>query len=105
MALLVLSAASLARRANSECGNNARARERRRIYHRIARCPRNCRYALAGFAMSAPTLPGLFGPSTPRAHKRVRQVSREIYRRRRADDVARAAAGRETKRGQALRIL
>jgi hypothetical protein len=52
-----------------------------------------------------PVLPELFGPRVPRAHKRARSTSREVYRLQRAADVARAKAGRETRTGQALRIL
>jgi hypothetical protein len=49
------------------------------------------------FTLSAPE------PRQPR--KRVRQVSREAYRQRRALDVALEAAGHESARGKVLRLL
>ena len=56
-------------------------------------------------AVQQPALPDVFGPRIPQAHKRARQTSREVYRLQRDKDKARAAAGRETRAGQALRIL
>lgn len=54
---------------------------------------------------SQPALP-MFGQDTPRkVWKRQRQTAREVYRRQRADDTTRAAAGRETRKGQVLRCL
>lgn len=40
-----------------------------------------------------------------RVHKRQRQTAREVYRVRRAEDVAKADAGKETREGQVLRLL
>ena len=54
-----------------------------------------------------PVLPGLYGPPVepPRVHKRQRQTAREVYRRQRAEDVAKAEQGKETREGQVLRCL
>jgi hypothetical protein len=53
-----------------------------------------------------PTLP-MFDDGLPptRRHKRVRQTAREVYRVRRAQDIADAEHGRETRQGAVLRIL
>lgn len=52
-----------------------------------------------------PCLPELFGPRVPRAHKAQRTTAREVYRRQRAIDQARAVMGGETREGQVLRCL
>lgn len=41
----------------------------------------------------------------PKVWKRQRQTAREVYRVRRAEDVAKADAGKETREGQVLRLL
>lgn len=55
--------------------------------------------------MTTPSLPFDLPPPTPRAHKRQRATAREVYRRQRAEDVAKADAGKETREGQVLRCL
>lgn len=40
-----------------------------------------------------------------RPHKRQRSTAREVYRRQRAEDQAKEAAGKETRQGQVLRCL
>lgn len=46
-----------------------------------------------------------WGQAEPRPHKRVRQTSREVYRRQRTEDRQKAEAGKETREGQVLRLL
>jgi len=41
----------------------------------------------------------------PKVWKRQRQTAREVYRVRRAEDIAKAEAGQETREGQVLRLL
>jgi len=41
----------------------------------------------------------------PKVWKRQRQTAREVYRVRRAQDIAKAEAGQETREGQVLRLL
>lgn len=57
--------------------------------------------------MHAPCLPGMFSEPepSPRAWKRQRQTAREVYRVQRAEDIAKAEAGKETREGQVLRLL
>lgn len=51
------------------------------------------------------TQPDLFGAQEPRQHKRTRQTSRQVYRKRREMDRQLESHGRETSRGAVLRCL
>lgn len=51
------------------------------------------------------TLPFDLPAPARRPHKRQRSTAREVYRRQRAEDVAKAAEGKETREGQVLRCL
>ena len=57
--------------------------------------------------LTQPELAGLYdaGVDARRPHKRARQTSREVYRRQRSVDQARAAAGKETRLAAVLRVL